>query len=161
VKARAHALTPADTRARWVALAWLTVGILALLMTTACRRSVDIDTAPQPSAADSTLTGTVRGSLGTSPMDGRRVEVVNVNTGERQRGTINGSGGFSFKLPPGKYRVELALRDGESLVRQPGVIDLDRTDAGAQAHFVVGTVRVSRPRGPAYRMDDGLGSPIA
>ena len=155
-------MTPADVRPRWVVLGWLTVGILALLMVTACRRGgSDIDTAPQPSAADGTLSGTVRGSAGVNPIDGRRVEVVNVDTGERQRATTNVAGGFSFRLRPGKYRVELALRDGESLIRQPGVIDLDRSEADTQAHFVVGSVRVSRPRGPAYRMDDGLGSPIA
>jgi hypothetical protein len=55
----------------------------------------------------------------------------------------------------------LALRANESLVREPGIIDLNRTDQAAHADFVLGTVRVSRPRSPAYRTDDGLGSPIA
>jgi hypothetical protein len=147
---------------RWAALAWLSVGLLALCSVAACRRGVsDVDLSPNPVSADGTITGTVRGPGRTSPVEGRAVEVVNAATGQRLRATTNTAGRFSFKLPPGKYRVELALRQGESLVRQPGVIDLNRSDVDARADFVLGTVRVLRPRGPAYRLDDGLGSPVA
>lgn len=120
-----------------------------------------VDTAPKPVEAEGTISGTVRGPEGTSPVDGRTVEVVNLATNVRQRTTTNSAGGFSFKLPPGKYRVELPLRDGESLVKQPGVIDLNRSDVDAHADFVVGTPRVLRPRYHAPRGDDGLGSGIA
>ena len=145
-----------------MALGWLTVGLLTLLSVTACRAGVPIiDTAPRPTQADGTISGTVRGPEGTSSLEGRLVEVVNVDTGERQSVTTNAAGGFSFKLKPGKYRVNLPLREGESLVRQPGVIDLNRSDVDAHADFVVGTPRISRPRSPGYRVDDGLGAPIA
>jgi hypothetical protein len=127
-----------------------------------CRRGVPIiDTAPKPVEAEGTLSGTVRGPEGTSAVDGRAVEVVNLATNVRQRTTTNSAGGFSFKLPPGKYRVELALREGESLVKQPGVIDLNRSDVDAHADFVIGTPRILRPRYHAPRGDDGLGSGIA
>jgi hypothetical protein len=46
-------------------------------------------------------------------------------------------------------------------VRQPGIIQVNRSDVDAHADFVLGTARISRPRGPAYRVDDGLGSPVA
>lgn len=120
-----------------------------------------LDTAPKTAQADGTISGTVRGPEGTNPADGRIVEVVNLDTGEMQRVTTNNTGEFSCKLKPGKYRVELALRTGESLIRQPGIIDLNRRDVDTHADFVLGTVRISRPRGPAYRIDDGLGSPVA
>jgi hypothetical protein len=120
-----------------------------------------IDTAPKPVEAEGTLSGTVRGPEGTSPVDGRTVEVVNIATNVRQRTTTNNAGGFSFKLPPGKYRVELPLRQGEALVKQPGVIDLNRSDVDAHADFVLGTPRILRPRYHAPRGDDGLGSGIA
>jgi hypothetical protein len=110
--------------------------------------------------SDGTIHGTLRGPEGTTVLDGRLVEVINVGTGQRQRATTNTAGAFSFKLKPGKYRVEVPLRGGETLLRQPGLIELDRSEADARADVVLGTVRVSRPR-PAYRSDDGLGSPIA
>ena len=55
------------------------------------------------------ISGTVRGPEGMSPIENREVAVINVDTGERQRATTNPAGGFSFKLKPGKYRVEIAL----------------------------------------------------
>ncbi len=145
---------------RWAALACLALGLLVLAGIAACREGVPvIDVSPKPAVANGTISGTVRGPEGTSPVDGRAVEVINVQTGERQRATTNKAGGFTFKLPPGKYRVELTLREGESLIKQPDVIDVNRSDIDAHADFVVGTARVSTPRG--HRADDGLGAPIA
>ena len=141
---------------------WVIGALAALLSLTACRRGVPVvDTSPKPIQADGTLSGRVRGPAGTSPIDGRTVEVVNVETGERYRTATNNAGGFTFKIKPGKYRVELTLRDGELLVRQPGVIDVERADVDVHADFVVGTSGVDRPRYHAPRSDDGLGSPVA
>lgn len=131
---------------------------LMLVVVAGCGRSArEIDGRLQAADA-STITGTVRGPEGRSP-DGRGVELVNVESGERLRGSTDPTGAFSFRVKPGKYRIVLALRDGESVLRQPGVLDLNRSDAAVHADFLVGHVRLSRPRGPAYRMDDGLGSP--
>jgi Carboxypeptidase regulatory-like domain len=143
-------------------LSRLVVCLIMLLCATACGRGGPaIDMPPQPAPADGTIHGTVRGPQGTTALDGRLVEVVNVSTGQRQRVTTNTAGAFSFKLKPGRYRVEVPLRGGETLIRQPGVIELDHHDEDARADVVLGTVRVARPRSPAYRSDDGLGSPIA
>jgi hypothetical protein len=147
---------------KWASAIWLSLGVFALLSIATCRQGVPvIDTSPGPAEANGTISGTVRGPEGTSSIDGRVVEVVNVDTGERQRATTNTAGGFTFKLPPGKYRVEVTLREGESIVKQPGVIHLNRSDVDAHADFVLGSVRVSRPRPTQFRSDDGLGSPIA
>jgi hypothetical protein len=140
----------------------LSLLLLSLAALGACRRGVPvIDLGPRPPTMDGTISGTVRGPEGTSAIDGRVVEVVNLATGERQRMVTNSAGGFTFKVKPGKYRVELTLRDGESLIKQPGTIDVNRSDVDAHADFVLGSARISRPRGPAYRAADGLGSPVA
>jgi carboxypeptidase family protein len=158
----AHQYRAAATFRGKVPATLLTVGLLILCSVNACQRGVPaIDTAPKAVQGDGTIAGTVRGGEGTSPVDGRTVEVINVDTGQRHRVSTTTTGSFSFKLHPGTYRVQLTLRDGESLVRQPGLIQLNTSDVESTADFVVGTVRVSRPRGPAYRTDDGLGSPIA
>ncbi len=85
--------------------------------------------------------------------------MINIQTGARQRVTTNRSGGFTFKVPPGKYRVEVALREGESVIKQPDVIEVDRSDVDAHADVVIRTARTSTPRG--LRAIDGLGAPIA
>jgi len=93
-------------------------------------------------------------------MDRRLVDVIDLTTNRRQRVTTDHHGGFAVALDPGDYRVVLILREGEAIVRQPGVIHVDRSAVDADADFVIGTSHVSRPR-PAYKADDGLGSPVA
>ena len=136
--------------------------VAALVIAGACRQGVPvIDTTPRPPQADGTISGTVRGPEGTSPLDGRTVAVVNVDSGERQQTTTNSAGGFTFKVKPGKYRVELALRNGEVMVKRPSVIDVNRSDVDAHADFVLGVSRVMQPRTRLRRGDDGLGAPSA
>jgi hypothetical protein len=115
---------------------------------------------PADGPSQGIVRGTIRGPEGTTPVDGRVLDVINLETNQRRRVRTNHVGGFSVSLDPGDYRVELTLFEGEAIVRQPGVIHVDRSDVDADADFVIGTGRVSRPR-PAYRVDDGLGSPVA
>ena len=144
---------------RWAVVVSVTLGLFALLSIAACRQGVPvIDTSPAPARR----TGPSAAPSGVRKDEcyrGRAVEVVNVQTGERQRATTNNAGGFSFKLRRGNT-ASVTLRDGESIIKQPSVIDLNKSDVDAHADFVLGSVRVSRPRSPQYR-DDGLGSPIA
>jgi len=136
--------------------------MLVLAMIGACRRGMPvIDPGPKPPQADGTISGTVRGPQGGASIDGRTVEVVNVNTGARQQTTTNNAGGFTFKVPPGKYRVVLTLLNGEVIIKQPSIIDVNRSDVDAHADFIVGSSKVIRPRSPRMRGDDGLGAPIA
>jgi hypothetical protein len=140
---------------------WLSGVIATLFSLAACHGGPVLDLGAKPLQADGTISGTVRGPEGTSAIDGRAVEVVNVDTGERQRTTTNSAGGFTFKVKPGKYRVDLTLHDGETLLKKPDVINVNRSDVDTHADFVVTASRVSRPRNRAPRADDGLGSAIA
>lgn len=139
----------------------LMLGVLALLSSGACRRGVPaVDLGPKPPAAEGTITGIVRGPEGTSPLAGRTVEIVNDRTGERRSVQTGDNGGFTIKLPAGKYRLELPLKAGETIVKRPGLVDLDKGDIDSHIEFVLSS-RIARPRGPAFRVDNGLGSPIA
>ena len=140
---------------------WLSGVMATLLSLAACHGGPVLDLGAKPLQADGTISGTVRGPEGTSAIDGRTVEVVNVDSGERQRATTNSAGGFTFKVKPGKYRVELTLLPGETLIKKPDVINVNRSDVDAHADFIVGASKVSRPRNRAPRTDDGLGSAIA
>ena len=144
---------------RALSVTWPVAVVLAIVSSACGSTRSDFDGRP-PATLSSTITGTVKGPQGRDP-DRRAVELVNIESGERLRVSTDPTGGFSFRVRPGKYRIVLTLRDGESLLREPGILDLHRSDAAVHADFVVGSVRVSRPRGPAYRTDDGLGSPIA
>ena len=144
---------------RWVAALWLCAGIAALLYCGACRRGVPaVDLGPKPPAARGTITGLVHGP-GDAALTGRTVEVVNVVSGEKFTTQTVSNGGFTIELPKGKYRLDLQLRDGETIVKRPNVVDLDRGDIDSHIEFVVAATRSARH--PMYRLDNGLGSPAA
>lgn len=86
--------------------------------------------------------------------------MVNIETGNRQKTITNSAGGFTFKVAPGKYRVSVALLDGEVIIKQPDVIDVNRSDVDAFADFVLGSSRAIKQPSPRIRGDDGLGAPI-
>jgi Carboxypeptidase regulatory-like domain len=148
-------------RARTMLLLCVAALVVAVLSVAACRRGVPVvDPGERPPTTDGTVSGTVRGPEGTSAIAGRQVHVINVETGERQSTETNSAGGFTFKVKPGKYRVEVALLTGESILKQPGVMQVNRSDVDAHADFVIGSAKIARPRAPAGQMD-WLGPPIA
>jgi hypothetical protein len=145
---------------RLYSAALLVAGLLALL-SIGCRQGMPvIDPSPGVKDAHGTISGTVRGPEGTSAIEGRVVEVVNLDTNERQRTTTSNVGGFTFKVKPGKYRVSVTLAEGESIIKQPGVMNVNRSDVDAHADFILGVVKVVRPRFPASASDPALGFPI-
>ena len=160
----------ADNRVRshWAVICFI-VALLTVVVSTGCRRGTQVlDTSARPPVAEGTISGTVRGPERGGTIEGRTVEVVSLETNERQRVTTNCGGGFTLKVKPGKYRVELTLRAGEALVKQPGIMlvkqpgimNVSRSDVDAHADFVLGA-RESRPRGAGSRTNATLGAPIA
>lgn len=148
------------SRRRLFSLVSLTLILIVLTGAWGCRRTPPVFETDPSAQARVVIEGTIRGPERSTLIDGRTVELVNLTTLERHRASTDAAGIFKFTVKPGDYRVELLLRDGEALVRQPGVIHVDRSDVDADADFVIGTGRASRPR-PAHRVDDGLGSPVA
>ena len=140
-------------------LMWFIAALTVLFAATGCRRTSPVLETEPALQVRTVISGRIRGPERSTAVDGRIVELVNLTTLERQRASTDEVGGFKFNVQPGDYRVELRLRDGEALVRQPGVIHVNRSDVDADADFVIGNGRASRPR-PVYRVDDGLGSPV-
>jgi hypothetical protein len=140
----------------------LCIGVIALVAATGCRRGVPVvDNAPKPAEAKGTITGIVHGPAGTSGIADRVVTATNIETGARHQVRTDVNGGFTIEADPGKYRVQVELHAGESLIKTPDVVKLDRGDIDSHIEFVVAAARISRPRGPAYHVDNGLGSPVA
>jgi Carboxypeptidase regulatory-like domain len=161
VRARILAVpAPDHSRRRLVGLVSLTVVLIVLTAAWGCRRTPPVFETDPSAQARVVIEGRIRGPERSTLIDGRTVELVNLTTQERHRVSTDAAGTFKFRVIPGDYRVELVLRDGEALVRQPGVIHVNRSHGDADADFVIGTGGASRPR-PKYRVDDGLGSPVA
>lgn len=154
-----------ETRRRPVSVfcALATVFILGGLSTlSGCRPSVPvIDPGSRPARSNGTISGKVRGSASQAAIEGRTVEAIDVDTGERHREVTGSTGGFTFTLKPGKYRVELTLRSGESLTKRPGTIDLNKIDLDTDADFILGVPHNAGPSDPAKLSGSSLGPPIA
>ena len=149
-------------RTRRLAVACLIAVLIAIVALAACREGRPIiNTGERPPTTDGTISGTVRGPEGTSAVAGRQVEVLNLATGERQQTLTSNAGGFSFKVKPGKYRVQVALAPGESIIKQPDVMNVNRSDVDAHADFIIGSAKASRPRTPGVQNGTALGPPIA
>jgi hypothetical protein len=141
---------------------WLSLGVAALVFATGCHRGLrSPDTSRQLPGTQATITGTVRGAEGAPPVAGRTLAIIDVATGRRTVVQTSSSGGFSVAVPAGRYRLEMSLRNGETLIKRPDLLDLDRGGTDANIELVVGRTPTSHPRSPSYRTDNGLGSPIA
>ena len=47
------------------------------------------------------------------------------------------NGGYTIKVPPGRYRLEVELRGGDQLAQQPGQTNVNVGDVDEQLNFVV------------------------
>lgn len=146
----------------WLTTVWLLAGSAALVLVTSCGRALPaVSASAQASAAHATIKGTVRGAEAGSPVSGRTVSIVDLKTGERRSVQTTSTGAFAIDLPAGEYRLDVDIRDGETVLKHPNVVALDAGDVDSHVEFVVASARLARPRGPAYRVDNGLGSPVA
>jgi hypothetical protein len=111
---------------------------LTLLAATACRAGRPlIDTSP----ADQTTPGTIGGILkdaGGGPVAARVVHAVRADTSLKYSATTNVNGGFSIQVPPGHYRLQVELREGERVLKDPGRIHITKSDLDANIEVVLG-----------------------
>jgi len=121
---------------RSIATAW----VLALVLSSGCiparhgRPVVGGTVVPNPSG---TVSGMVTSSAGT-PLEGRRVTAIDMATEQRYDATTATNGGYTIKVPPGRYRLEVELRGGDQLAQQPEQTHVNVGDLDAQLNFVIG-----------------------
>jgi hypothetical protein len=97
-----------------------------------------IDTGPKPPTAHGTIAGHVRSEAGT-PVVSRLVRITSVDTGQRYDTTTTSSGGYSVEVPQGRYRLELQLREGERIVKEPGETTINASDLDPNRDFEITT----------------------
>jgi len=116
--------------------------MLALaLLVAGCRTGQPILGADHNMATPGTIGGILQETGGGAPIGGRRVLAVNLGGGGRYSAVTSMTGGFSIQVPPGKYRLEVELHDGEAITKDPGTIDINKSDLDAN---IIVEVRPSR-----------------
>ena len=84
-----------------------------------------------------TISGTVTSSTGT-PLDGRRVSAIDVTSEMHYDVTTAKNGGYTIKVPPGRYRLEAELRGGDQIAKQPKPTQVNVGDIDEELDFVIG-----------------------
>lgn len=111
--------------------------VLVTLASVACRTGVPVvDTGSKPPTRDGTIAGHVSGD-GSTPIPGRIVRAIAVEGGQKYEVTTNSAGTYTLKVPPGRYRLEVELRAGEKLAKEPGETKIDNSDLDPNRDFVI------------------------
>jgi hypothetical protein len=109
---------------------------LALLLSAACHPGPVIDTGPKPPSVGGTIAGFVT-AQGDAPLVGRKVTAIETRAGTRVDATTGANGGYTIKVPPGTYRLEVELRAGEKVVKQPEETRINKSDLDTRRDFVI------------------------
>jgi hypothetical protein len=112
--------------------------VLILATSVACAgHGPVIDTGSKPPGVGGTISGMVSASGGTVPLAGRKVTAIDVATGARFEASTASNGGYTMKVPTGKYRLEVELRPGESLAEQPADTEINASDLDPHRDFTI------------------------
>jgi|SRR5688572_10001775 hypothetical protein len=93
-------------------------------------------------STDMTTPGTIAGIVtdgGGGPLAARMVHAVRADSSEKYSATTNVTGGFSIKVPPGDYRLQVDLLEGERMIKDPGLIHINKSDLDANLEIVLGS----------------------
>jgi len=115
---------------------WLCAAALSLSIGCVTHGRAVIDTRAQPEGVGGTIAGMVSAS-GATVLPNRKVTAVNEETGQRYDVVTAGSGGYTVKVPAGKYRLELELQPGEVLEARPDPTDVNVGDLDPDRNFVL------------------------
>ncbi|HUP41415.1 MAG TPA: carboxypeptidase-like regulatory domain-containing protein [Vicinamibacterales bacterium] len=114
----------------------------AFVMCTACHGAV-ISTDPDLKVGG-TIAGIVRATEGSMPLVTRRVTAIHAVSGAKFETTTGVNGGYTIKVPQeGRYRIEVELRDGEVLTKQPGETDVNNGDLDPGRDFEITVKRAA------------------
>jgi hypothetical protein len=109
---------------------------VALLSSLACHPGPIVDTGPKPAAVGGTIAGIVS-SDANAALAGRKVTAIETVTGKRYEATTGTNGGYSLQVPEGSYRLEVELRDGERVSKQPDPTRINKSDIDSSRSFVI------------------------
>ena len=113
--------------------------VVLLMLSSGCaarhgRPIIGGNTVPNPTG---TISGNVT-STGGTPLEGRRVSAIDMATEAHYDATTSTGGGYTIKVPPGRYRLEVELRGGDQLAQQPEQTNVNIGDVDETMNFVIG-----------------------
>jgi hypothetical protein len=118
--------------------------LFRLLLAFGLLTSVGCHPGPVVGGAKLPVGGTIAGIVSTetkTAVAGRKVTAINTETGTQYDATTGTNGGFTIKVPEGNYRLEVEVRPGETVTKQPGQTRINKSDLDPRRDFVIAGVR--------------------
>ncbi len=109
---------------------------VALLTLFACHPGPIIDTGPKPPVVRGTIAGIVS-TASNDALAGRKVTAIETRTAQRYEATTGTNGGYTIQVPEGTYRLEVEVRQGERVTKQPAETKVDKSDLDPHRNFVI------------------------
>jgi hypothetical protein len=107
-----------------------------LLTSLACHPGPVVDTGAKPPDVGGTIAGIVS-SDANAALEGRKVTAIDTAGGKRFEATTGANGGYTIKVPVGTYRLEVELKQGDRVSKQPSETKIGKGDLDAQRNFVI------------------------
>jgi hypothetical protein len=111
---------------------------VALLTSLACHPGPVVNTGSKPPSVRGTIAGIVS-TDSNAAVAGRKVTAIEAATGKRYEATTGTNGGYTIQVPDGTYRLEVELRPGEKVAKQPAETKVDKSDVDPHRNFVIAT----------------------
>jgi hypothetical protein len=117
-------------RFRWILL-------VSALLTAACHPGPVVNAGAKQPSVGGTIAGVVSTPDPAVAVPGRKVTAVETTKGSRYDTTTAANGGYTIQVPEGTYRIEVELRPGEALAKQPDTTKVNNSDLDAGRDFVI------------------------
>jgi hypothetical protein len=115
-----------------------------VIVAVACRGPV-ITTDPGLNVGG-TIAGIVRATDGSVPLVTRKVTAIHAASGARYETTTGVNGGYTIKVPQqGRYRIEVELRQGETIAKGPEETDVNNGDLDPGRDFEITIAAAAKP----------------
>jgi len=123
-------------RFRWILL-------MSALLTAACHPGPVVNAGAKQPSVGGTIAGVVTTPDPAVAVPGRKVTAVETTKGSRYDTTTAANGGYTIQVPEGTYRIEVELRPGEAIAKQPDTTKVSNSDLDSGRDFVI-TVKPAR-----------------
>jgi len=117
--------------------------LMSTLVTAACHPGPVVNAGAKQPSVGGTIAGIVTTADASVAVPGRKVTAIETTSGSRYDATTAANGGYTIKVPEGTYRIEIELRPGEALAKQPDPTKVNNSDLDPGRDFVI-TVKAAR-----------------
>ena len=96
-----------------------------------------LNTGTNPPSVGGTIAGLVTTANATVAVPSRKVTATETTAGSRYEASTAANGGYTIQVPEGTYRIEVELRAGEVLAKQPDPTRVTNGDLDTGRDFAI------------------------